>query len=61
MSKIDELIKEGEEHLKHYLETKEELINDPEIPDIVKEINIGLGEALIPTLEILRKEKWKKK
>ena len=46
MNNIDKLIQESEEHLKHYEETKESLLLNPDIPEKIKEINIGLGEVL---------------
>ena len=57
MSNIDELIKEGEKQLKRYEDTKESMLSNPEIPDIIKEIHVGLGEALRPTLKILYEQK----
>ena len=59
MNNIDKLIQECEEHLKHYEETKESLLSDPDIPEKIKEINIGLGEALKPTLKLLYEQKEK--
>jgi hypothetical protein len=54
---LDNLIQEGEDQLKHYKETKESFLSDPNIPDKLKEAYIGLGEALKPMLELLYKEK----
>ena len=59
MNNIDKLIEEGEAHLKHYEETKEAMLADPDIPDKIKEIHVGLGEALKPTLKILYEQKEK--
>lgn len=59
MNNIDKLIQEGEKQLKCYEETKESLLSDPNIPDIIKEIHIGLGEALKPTLKLLYEQKQK--
>jgi hypothetical protein len=59
LDNLDKLIQEGEDHLKHYEETKESLLSDPEIPEKIKEIHIGLGEALKPTLKLLYKQKAK--
>lgn len=57
MNKLDKLIKEGEEHLKQYEETKESMLSNPEIPDDVKKILTGLGEGLKPALELLYNQK----
>ena len=57
MSELDKLIQEGEEHLKDYEETKESLLSNSEIPAKIKEIHIGLGEALRPTLKLLYEQK----
>ena len=57
MDNIDKLIQEGEAHLKHYEETKESLLSDPDIPAKIKEIYIGLGEALSPILKLLYEQK----
>lgn len=59
MNSIDKLIQEGEDHLKHYEQTKESLLSDPNIPDKIKEIQIGLGEALKPALKLLYKQRNK--
>lgn len=59
MNNIDKLIQEGEEHLKHYEETKESLLSDSDIPEKIKEIYIGFGEALKPTLKLLYEQKEK--
>jgi hypothetical protein len=59
LDNLDKLIQEGEDHLKHYEETKESLLSDPEIPEKIKEIHIGLGEALKPTLKLLYEQKAK--
>lgn len=56
---IDELIKEGEAHLKYYEEVKESMLADNDIPIRIKEIYIGLSEALRPTLDLLYKEREK--
>jgi hypothetical protein len=57
MSELDKLIQEGEEHLKDYEETKESLLSNSEIPAKIKEIHIGLGEALSPILKLLYEQK----
>lgn len=59
MDNLDKLTQEAETHLKHYEETKESLLSDPDIPEKIKEIHIGLGEALKPTLKILYEQKEK--
>jgi hypothetical protein len=59
LDNLNKLIQEGEDHLKHYEETKESLLSDPEIPEKIKEIHIGLGEALKPTLKLLYEQKAK--
>jgi len=59
MNNLDKLIQEGEEQLKDYEEKKESLLLDPNIPNKIKEIYIGLGEALKPALKILYEEKNK--
>jgi hypothetical protein len=60
MDKLDNLIQEGEDQLKHYKETKESFLSDPNVPDKLKDAYISLGEALKPMLELLYKEKKKK-
>ena len=57
MDDINKLIRECEDHLKHYEETKESLLSNPDIPEKIKEIHIDLGEALRPTLKILYEQK----
>lgn len=59
MNNLDKLIQEGEDRLKHYEETKESLLSDPKIPEKIKEIYIGLREALRPTLKLLYEQKEK--
>lgn len=61
LDRINELISEGESQLKHYEEVKEDMLSDNEIPTKIKEIYIGLGEALIPTLKLLYEEREKYK
>jgi hypothetical protein len=59
IDKINELISEGESQLKHYEEVKEDMLSDNEIPTKIKEVYIGLGEALRPTLKLLYEEREK--
>jgi hypothetical protein len=59
IDKINELISEGESQLKHYEEVKEYMLSDNEIPTKIKDVYIGLGEALIPTLKLLYEEREK--
>lgn len=59
LEKIIELIQECKNQIKHYEETKESLLSNLDIPDKIKEIYIGLGEALYPTLKILYEVKEK--
>ena len=59
MNDINKLIQEGEDMLKNYEETKESLLSDPDIPEKIKEIHIGFGESLRPTLKLLYEQKEK--
>lgn len=56
---INELINECELHLKHYEEVKKSTLSDDEIPIRIKEIWVGLSEALRPTLKLLYEEREK--
>lgn len=57
--KIDKLIEQGNELIHKHEELRNEIINNPDIPEILKEIFIGLGEGLKPALNLLYKQKEK--
>ncbi len=59
MNNLAKLIKEGEDHLRQYEETKESMLSNPEISDEIKQILTGLGEGLKPALELLYEQKNK--
>jgi hypothetical protein len=59
MNNLDKLIKEGEDHLRQYEETKESMLSNPEISNEIKQILTGLGEGLKPALELLYEQKNK--
>ncbi len=57
MNNIDELIKQGEELARRHEAIRNEILNNPDIPQEMKDIIIGLGETIIPTLNIIDKDK----
>ena len=52
-NKLDKLIEQGAELARRHEEIRNEILNDPNLPQNMKDAIIGLGDAIIPTLNII--------
>jgi hypothetical protein len=57
MNNLDKLIKQGEELARKHKEMRNEILNNPDIPQELKDTIIGLGDAIVPILNIIDKDK----
>ena len=57
MNNIDKLIEQGAELARKQESIRNEILNNPDIPQELKDAMIGLGDTIIPTLNIIDKDK----
>lgn len=57
MKNIDKLIEQGAELARKQESIRNEILNNPDIPQELKDAMIGLGDTIIPTLNIIDKDK----
>lgn len=57
MNKIDKLIEQGAELARKQEEIRDEILNNPDMPQELKNAMIGLGDTIIPILNIIDKDK----
>ena len=60
MNNIDKLIEQGAELARKQESIRDEILNNPDMPQELKDAMIGLGDTIIQTLNIIDKDIWKK-